>query len=71
MISIRHLLREAFFIPAPKVRGAVLRNDRKHIQMAIVVDEYGGVAGIVSMEDLLEPLSATSRTNLTTRKKRS
>ena len=56
-VSIRHLLREAFFIPGTKKCGELFSEmTEKHIQMAIVVDEYGGVAGIVSMEDLLESI---------------
>ena len=56
-VSIRHLLREAYFVPGTKRCGELFSEmTEKHIQMAIVVDEYGGVAGIVSMEDLLESI---------------
>ena len=56
-VSIRHLLREAFFIPGTKKCGELFSEmTEKHIQMAIVVDEYGGLAGIVTMEDLLESI---------------
>lgn len=51
------LARQAFFVP--ETRGALelledLRGSR--VQLAIVLDEYGGVAGLVTMEDLLEQL---------------
>ena len=55
--SIRTLLREAYFVPGTKKCGELFTEmTEKHIQMAVVVDEYGGVAGIVTMEDLLESI---------------
>ena len=56
-VTIRHLLREAHFVPDTKKGNDLFEEmNEKHIQMAIVVDEYGGVAGIVTMEDLLESI---------------
>lgn len=55
--SMRTLLREAYFVPGTKKCGELFTEmTEKHIQMAVVVDEYGGVAGIVTMEDLLESI---------------
>lgn len=56
-VSIRALLRETHFVPDTKKCDELFEemND-KHLQMAIVVDEYGGVAGLVTMEDLLESI---------------
>lgn len=55
--SIRELLREAYFVPE-SVRADVLFRDmqKRKIHLAIVVDEYGGTSGVVSMEDLLEEI---------------
>ena len=56
-VSIRHLVRETYFVPGTKKCGELFSEmTEKHIQMAIVVDEYGGTAGIVTMEDLLESI---------------
>lgn len=56
-VSIRHLMREAYFVPGTKRCGELFTEmTEKHTQMAVVVDEYGGVAGIVTMEDLLESI---------------
>ena len=56
-VSLRHLVRDAYFVPGTKRCGELFSEmTEKHIQMAIVVDEYGGVAGIVTMEDLLESI---------------
>lgn len=56
-ISIRDVIRSAYYIPESKKCGELLREmTEKHIQMAIVVDEYGGTAGIVTFEDLIESI---------------
>lgn len=56
-MSLRRLMRETYFVPGTKRCGDLFSEmTEKHIQMAIVVDEYGGVAGIVTMEDLLESI---------------
>lgn len=56
-ISIRTLLRETHFVPDTKKCDDLFEEmTEKHLQMSIVVDEYGGVAGIVTMEDLLESI---------------
>jgi CBS domain containing-hemolysin-like protein len=54
---ITSLIRPAFFTPVSKRIGDLLQEMRgKHIRMAILVDEYGGMAGIVTMEDLVEDI---------------
>jgi len=51
------LLRPAYFVPETKQVADLLKElQTKRIQMAIVVDEYGGTAGVVTVEDLLEQL---------------
>ncbi|MBS1967923.1 MAG: HlyC/CorC family transporter [Chloroflexi bacterium SZAS-1] len=51
------LIRPAFFTPESKRIGDLLQELRaKHIRMAILIDEYGGMAGVVTMEDLIEEI---------------
>jgi len=53
--DLRRLLTPAYFVPLTKRADALLREFRaKRLRMAIVVDEYGGTAGLVTLEDILE-----------------
>ena len=54
---LSELLREPFFIPESKHLDELLQEmQSRRIHMAIVVDEYGGTAGLVTIEDLLEEI---------------
>ncbi len=56
-IKIKNLVKEAFYIPETSHINDVFKELRKSKkQIAIVVDEYGGTAGLVTMEDILEEL---------------
>ncbi|MBQ7578262.1 MAG: HlyC/CorC family transporter [Synergistaceae bacterium] len=55
--DVRTLLRKPIFVPETIRTAEVLEAMRReHIHIAIIVDEYGGVAGIVTMEDILEQI---------------
>jgi CBS domain containing-hemolysin-like protein len=55
--SVRGLLREAYFIPeAKKVDDLLEEMQARRVHMAIVVDEYGGTAGLVTIEDIVEEI---------------
>lgn len=56
-LTARDLVREAIFVPETISVNALLQDFRKHRQhIAIVMDEYGGTAGLVTLEDLLEEI---------------
>ncbi|AFZ83465.1 magnesium and cobalt transporter [Candidatus Kinetoplastibacterium blastocrithidii (ex Strigomonas culicis)] len=56
-IEIRSLIRPAFFIPESKKLNILLREFRiNHNHQAIIIDEHGGISGLVTMEDVLEQL---------------
>ncbi|WP_028057765.1 hemolysin family protein [Candidatus Solirubrobacter pratensis] len=55
--TVRELARRALIVPETKDVGALLRELREQReQLAVVVDEYGGTAGIVALEDILEEI---------------
>jgi putative hemolysin len=55
--SLRSLLRTAYFVPeAKKVDELLLEMQSRRVHMAIVVDEYGGIAGLVTLEDIVEEI---------------
>ncbi len=56
-LPIRDLLRPAYFVPETKKLDDLLREIQKNrVHMVIVIDEYGSVAGLVTIEDLVEEI---------------
>ncbi|MDP2853718.1 MAG: hemolysin family protein [Smithellaceae bacterium] len=56
-VSVEKLLAKPYFVPEGKTINGLLHDfQEKSIQIAIVVDEYGGVSGLVTLEDILEHL---------------
>lgn len=56
-IELAKIMRPAYFVPETKKINRLLRQfQRKHTHMAIVSDEFGGVSGIVTIEDIMEEL---------------
>jgi len=56
-LSIREIMRPPYFIPESKNLEQLLQEfKRKRIHLAIVIDEYGGTSGLITIEDLLEEI---------------
>jgi CBS domain containing-hemolysin-like protein len=55
--AVETIMRDAFFVPETKTAADLLKSmQANHVQIAVVIDEYGGVAGLVTVEDILEEI---------------
>lgn len=55
--TLKNIMREPYFIPETKSCGELFKEmSSKKIQLAVVVDEYGGTAGIITLEDIVEAI---------------
>ncbi len=56
-INLEKLIRKPFFVPESKRIDSLLREfKRRHVHIAMAIDEYGGISGIVCMEDIIEEI---------------
>lgn len=56
-LDLEKILRKPFFVPESKRIDSLLREfKRRHVHIAIAIDEYGGMSGIVCMEDIIEQI---------------
>ncbi len=54
---VETIMRDAFFVPETKTAAELLKSmQQNHVQIAVVIDEYGGVAGLVTVEDIIEEI---------------
>ncbi|HAP32816.1 MAG TPA: HlyC/CorC family transporter [Firmicutes bacterium] len=55
--ALKEIMRRPYFVPTSKKTDELFKELQKHkVHMAVVIDEYGGTAGIVTMEDLVEEI---------------
>ncbi|KAB2335718.1 hemolysin family protein [Bacillus mesophilum] len=56
-INIEDFVRDLPFIPeAARIQDALLKMQKEQVHMAIIIDEYGGTSGVITMEDVLEEI---------------
>ncbi|UER67276.1 hemolysin family protein [Borrelia sp. BU AG58] len=56
-IDLKEIMRKVMFVPESKKIDSLLKEfQENHVHIAIVVDEYGGVSGLVTLEDILEEI---------------
>ncbi|MBB5217910.1 HlyC/CorC family transporter [Treponema rectale] len=56
-LNLEKTIRKAYFVPESKRIDVLLREfKRRHVHIAIAIDEYGGMSGIVCMEDIIEEI---------------
>lgn len=56
-VNIKKIMREPYFVPESKDIDELFKEMKQNkVQMAIVIDEYGGTAGLITMEDIIEEL---------------
>ena len=67
-VDVRKIIKPPFFVPETLKISLLLREmQKKRVHMAVVIDEYGGVSGLVTLEDLLEEIVGEIGTNMTSR----
>jgi len=55
--TLRDVMKEPLFVPETKTIGPLLQDfQQQHVQIGVVLDEYGGVSGVVSVEDIMEEI---------------
>ena len=56
-LDLEKIIRKPFFVPESKRIDSLLREfKRRHVHIAMAIDEYGGISGIVCMEDIIEEI---------------